>query len=160
MIHSYIAIGSNLANPVQQAQQALMALASVPHCRLLACSRFYRSPPFGPPYNQADYLNAVVALKTTLLPSTLLEALHTIEYQQGRRRTAQRWGPRPLDLDLILYGNEQQQNPQLHLPHPGLTKRPFVLYPLAEIAPDLVLPDGTPLRQLIQQVSDDSLTLY
>lgn len=160
MIRSYIALGSNLANPVQQAQQALAALARLPQCRLLACSRFYRSPPFGPPYPQADYLNAVVALETALLPFTLLEALQHIEHQQGRQRTAQRWGARTLDLDLVLYGNEQQQNPRLHLPHPGLKERPFVLYPLAEIAPDLILPDGTPLSQLLQQVSDASLTLY
>lgn len=160
MIRSYIAIGSNLANPVQQAQQALKALAQLPQCQLLACSRFYRSPPFGPPYDQADYLNAVVALETSLLPLMLLEALQTIEQQQGRQRTAQRWGARTLDLDLLLYGNQQQQNPQLHLPHRGLRERPFVLYPLAEIAPALILPDGTPLTQLLQQISNDSLTLY
>lgn len=147
MVRAYIGLGSNLDDPVQQLHRALEALAQLPQTQRIACSRFYRSAPLGP-QDQPDYVNAVVALDTDLLPEALLDALQAIEAAQGRVRT-RRWGPRTLDLDLLLYGNEVLATPRLTVPHPGLAERNFVLYPLAELVPDLQLPDGQRLEELL-----------
>lgn len=152
----YIGLGSNLNHPWQQIQQALQALNQLPETRLVRHSALYRSTPLGPP-NQPDYLNAVAVLATQLPPLTLLAQLQAIEQQQGRVRTEVRWGPRTLDLDILLYDNQQSQEPLLTLPHAGLYDRNFVLYPLYECTPDLVLPDGQYLSQLIQQCAATGL---
>ncbi len=151
---AYIGLGSNLDNPIHQIKQALLALDALPNTQLRAQSALYRSKPLGP-QNQPDYINAVAVLNTTLSPLALLDMMQTIENQQGRIRGAQRWGPRTLDLDMLLYDNKQLQNPRLTLPHPGLYERAFVLYPLYECAPDLVLPDGQPLSSLIDKDTDN-----
>ena len=144
----YIGLGSNLAEPLAQLRGALAALAELPNSRLLATSSFYASDPLGPA-DQPRYLNAVAALDTQLAPLALLDALQAIELTQGRVRKAERWGPRTLDLDILLFGERLLDEPRLKVPHYHLHARPFVLYPLAELAPDLRLPDGRTLRELL-----------
>ncbi|MEF3192971.1 MAG: 2-amino-4-hydroxy-6-hydroxymethyldihydropteridine diphosphokinase [Halothiobacillaceae bacterium] len=144
---AYIGLGSNLSDPARQVGRALGAIAALPASRLTAASRLYRSPPMGPK-DQPDYINAVAALETTLTPHDLLHALQTIEHDFGRVRL-RRWGERIIDLDLLLYDNVCLDAPELTLPHPGIGERAFVLRPLAEIAPDLVIPGLGPLANLL-----------
>ncbi len=146
---AYIGLGSNLDNPPAQLRRALNALAAWPDCRGMEASPWYRSDPVGPP-GQPDYLNAVARLETRLDPPTLLSALHSIENAQGRVRE-ERWGPRTLDLDLLMHGDRVQNDPQLTLPHPRLHQRAFVLYPLADLDPELRVPGLGPLRQLLRR---------
>ncbi|MBV2134959.1 2-amino-4-hydroxy-6-hydroxymethyldihydropteridine diphosphokinase [Pseudomonas sp. MAP12] len=144
----YIGLGSNLAEPAQQLEAALAALGRLPRCRLVAQSSLYASDPLGPP-DQPRYVNAVAALDCELAPLELLDALQAIELEQGRVRKAERWGPRTLDLDILLFGNLQLDEERLRVPHYHMHARAFVLYPLAEIAPQLVLPDGRALQALL-----------
>lgn len=144
----YIGLGSNLAEPLQQLRDALAALAQLPDTRLLAHSSFYASDPLGPP-DQPRYVNAVAALDTALHPWTLLDALQRIEQEQGRVRKAERWGPRTLDLDILLFGERSIADERLTVPHYHMHARPFVLYPLAELAAELQLPDGRRLSELL-----------
>ena len=132
---AFIGIGSNLDNPLLQVQTALRELAEIPKTALTRSSSLYRTPPMGPP-DQPDYINAVAALTTTLSPTELLDALQALEARHGRVRTIH-WGPRTLDLDLLLYGNETIHTARLTVPHPGIAQRAFVVLPLAEIAPAL-----------------------
>ena len=148
MSRVYIGLGSNLAEPVQQLEAALAALGRLPGCRLAAVSSLYASDPLGPP-DQPRYVNAVAALDCDLAPLQLLDALQVIEREQGRVRKAERWGPRTLDLDILLFGDLQLDEERLTVPHYHMHARAFVLYPLAEIAPQLVLPDGRPLAALL-----------
>ncbi|GIX31903.1 MAG: 2-amino-4-hydroxy-6-hydroxymethyldihydropteridine diphosphokinase [Porticoccaceae bacterium] len=154
---AYVALGSNLADPPQQLARALSALAQLPATHLAAVSRRYRSEPWGP-VPQPPYLNAVAKLITAFEPAPLLAALQGIESAQGRVR-AERFGPRTLDLDLLLYDRLELSTPELTLPHPRLGERPFVLYPLAELDPELVLPDGTPLAALLRRVPPRGIAL-
>ena len=131
---AYIGLGGNLGDALALLASARRAVAAAPGVRELACSSFYRSAPMGPP-GQPDYVNAVMALETALPPHDLLKALQQIEQSHGRVRTGLRWGPRTLDLDILLYGGEQIRDAVLTVPHAGLALREFVLYPLAEIAP-------------------------
>ena len=144
----YIGLGSNLADPVGQLRGALAALGELPGTRLAAVSSLYASDPLGPP-DQPRYVNAVAALDTDLAPLELLDALQAIELAQGRVRKDERWGPRTLDLDILLFGQHQLDEPRLQVPHYHMHARAFVLYPLAEIAPDLRLPDGRALNELL-----------
>lgn len=148
MARVYIGLGSNLAEPRQQLEAALAALGRLPHCRLLAASSLYASDPLGPP-DQPRYVNAVAALDCALSPLALLDALQAIEREQGRERKAERWGPRTLDLDILLFDDLQLDEERLTVPHYHMHARAFVLYPLAEIAPELTLPDGRPLQALL-----------
>ncbi|NPT86865.1 2-amino-4-hydroxy-6-hydroxymethyldihydropteridine diphosphokinase [Escherichia coli] len=150
MTVAYIAIGSNLASPLEQVNAALKALGDIPESRILVVSSFYRTPPLGP-QDQPDYLNAAVALKTTLAPEELLNHTQRIELQQGRVRKAERWGPRTLDLDIMLFGNEVINTERLTVPHYDMKNRGFMLWPLFEIAPELVFPDGTILENLLRK---------
>lgn len=146
----YVGLGSNLAEPLQQLKAALAAIAELPDTRLAATSSFYASDPLGPP-EQPRYVNAVAALDTALAPLQLLDALQRIEQEQGRVRKAERWGPRTLDLDILLFGSRLIAEERLCVPHYHMHARAFVLYPLAEIAPaDLHLADGRTLQQLLQ----------
>ena len=148
---AYIGLGSNLHDPVAQLTRAFAALDALSGSRLLRRSALYRSRPLGPA-GQPDYVNAVAAVATRLAPAALLAALQAIEYRQGRRREgAVRWGPRVLDLDLLLYGEQTICSPQLQVPHPGLARREFVLYPLQEIAPQLVVPGLGRLAELVRR---------
>lgn len=145
----YIGLGSNLGNPQQQLREALAALAQLPHSELLRHSALYSSEPLGPA-DQPRYVNAVALLATHLEPLALLEQLQHIEQTHGRVRKDERWGPRTLDLDILLFGQQQIDIPRLQVPHYHMHARAFVLYPLAEIAgEDLLLPDGNPLSVLL-----------
>ncbi|MGF1713631.1 2-amino-4-hydroxy-6-hydroxymethyldihydropteridine diphosphokinase [Photobacterium chitinilyticum] len=159
MIRAYIAIGSNLGDPVTQAKNAIAALKQVPGVQVVAESSLYSSTPMGP-QDQPDYINAVVAIDTTLAPLALLDQTQAIELEHGRVRKAERWGPRTLDLDIILYGNLLHDCERLTVPHYGMKVREFVLYPLAEIAPDLILPDHTALQTLLNQVDRNGLAIW
>ncbi|MFU2077046.1 2-amino-4-hydroxy-6-hydroxymethyldihydropteridine diphosphokinase [Avibacterium endocarditidis] len=145
----YIALGSNLATPVQQLENALHALQQLPHSQLVAVSHFYQSKPLGP-QDQPDYVNAVACLTTALAPLDLLDQLQRIEQEQGRVRL-RRWGERTLDLDILLYGDEIIQSERLTVPHYDMQHREFVIVPLYEIAPNLTLPDGKNVADLVQQ---------
>ena len=149
MERAYIGLGSNLAEPQEQLHRALTALGELPGCHLVAVSSLYASDPLGPA-DQPRYCNAVAALDTDLEPLQLLDALQAIEQAQGRERKAERWGPRTLDLDILLFGERLIDEPRLTVPHYHLHARTFVLYPLAEIAPsDLRLPDARRLAELL-----------
>lgn len=150
-VRAYVGLGSNLNGPLQQVSGAMAALSALPATRCLARSSLYRSPPLGEAA-QPDYINAVVLLETGLPAHDLLRALQRIEEDQGRvRRAGERWGPRTLDLDLLLYGEEHFDDPQLTVPHPELSRRDFVLYPMSEIDPDLVIPGLGSLRECLQR---------
>ncbi len=154
---AYIGLGSNLADPQAQLQRAITELAQLPQSQLLAQSSLYRSAPMGP-QDQPDYLNAVVALETALPPLALLAELQTVEAAHQRVR-GERWGPRTLDLDLLLYADRTIDLPALTVPHPGLYERNFVLYPLAEIAPGLEIPGLGVLGELLARCERGSLVV-
>lgn len=154
-ISAYIGIGSNLLDPLEQVRQAFRTLESLAKSRCVACSPLYRSEPVGPP-GQPDYINAVAHLETRLTPKALLAALQDIEKRQGRIRTL-RWGPRTLDLDILLYDNLIQDDPYLTLPHPRMHERAFVLYPLRDLNPDLIIPGRGSLDELIQHCPPSGL---
>ncbi len=141
-----IGLGSNLNDPAGQVRAALSALAALPESELVAASSLYRNPPMGP-QDQPDYVNAVALLRTALEPLPLLAELQAIERRQGKR-FLRHWGPRTIDLDLLLYGDRRIREPRLTVPHPGLHERAFVLYPLAEIAPDLMVPGKGRVKDL------------
>lgn len=157
MIRCFIALGSNLQQPLQQVQRAALSLAQLPQSRLLATSRWYQSAAVGPG-EQPDYINGVSELLTDLPALALLSQLQTIEQQQHRQRL-QHWGPRTLDLDLLLYGDSIIAEPTLTVPHPRMLQRNFVLYPLAELAPTLQLPTGVLLKDQLKQCPMDGLQL-
>ena len=136
---AYVGIGSNLQGPARQIENAIGLLAEIPRTHLISVSSSYRSRPFGG-VEQPDFVNAVAALLTRLLPLELLAALQDIENRQGRERDDTRWGPRVLDLDLLVYSDRKVDETGLTLPHPGIGERNFVLLPLGEIAPELVVP--------------------
>ena len=148
----YIGIGSNLDDPVAQVRQALIELSRLPLTQYIAASRLYRSRPVGP-QDQPDFINAVALLQTQLSPLALLDQLQALE-QRHRRVRRQHWGPRTLDLDLLLYGSEKVQLPRLRVPHPELQVRAFVVLPLAELAPQLTLPDGAKVTTLAATLAD------
>ena len=149
MVRCYIGLGSNLEEPRQQVLQALEELAQLPASKLVDASSLYRSDPVGPP-GQPDYINAVACLETTLEAHALLDQLQAIEQAHDRVRKIH-WGPRTLDLDLLLYGDDTISTERLTVPHAFMTERSFVLWPLAEIAPATVLPDGRSLEQLLSK---------
>lgn len=138
-VTAYVGLGSNVDDPIAHIARAFGELAALPDTRLVARSPLYMSPPMGP-QDQPDFINAVAALVTSLAPGALLQALLGIERAHGRQRDGTRWGPRSLDLDLLLYGEQVLHGPDLILPHPGLHERAFVLYPLADIAPQQTVP--------------------
>lgn len=144
----YIGLGSNLAEPRQQLEAALKALSQIPATKVAVVSPLYTSEPLGPP-DQPRYVNAVAALDTDLEPLPLLDALQAIELEQGRVRKDERWGPRTLDLDILLFGDRLIDEPRLKVPHYHMQARAFVLYPLADLAPQLSFPDGRTLPELL-----------
>lgn len=152
MTLAYIAIGSNLASPLEQVNAAVQALGEIPDSRIIAVSSFYRTPPLGP-QDQPDYLNAAVVLETALAAETLLDNTQRIELQQGRVRKAERWGPRTLDLDIMLFGHETINTERLTVPHYDMKNRGFMLWPLFEVAPDLTFPDGISLKAILESLN-------
>lgn len=154
----YIGLGSNLAEPMAQVQQAITELAKLPDTELIAHSPWYCSTAVGPG-QQPDYVNGVACLDTFLPPESLLDALQAIERAHGRVRL-EHWGPRTLDLDILIYGNDIVDTARLQIPHPWLTHRNFVLLPLGDLAPDLILPDGTRIRELLHTISRAGITRF
>ena len=152
MTLAYIAIGSNLASPLEQVNAAVQALGEIPESRIIAVSSFYRTPPLGP-QDQPDYLNAAVVLETALAAEKLLDNTQRIELQQGRVRKAERWGPRTLDLDIMLFGHDVITTERLTVPHYDMKNRGFMLWPLFEVAPDLTFPDGISLKAILESLN-------
>lgn len=134
----FIGLGSNLDNPQQQILSAIEDIAVIEKTSLQQQSSLYSSPPMGP-QDQPDYVNAVVAVETALVPHQLLDVLQQIEQKHGRVRQ-RHWGERTLDLDILLFADKVIEDERLTVPHPGISDRAFVVYPLAEIAPDLQIP--------------------
>ncbi|MCE5232180.1 MAG: 2-amino-4-hydroxy-6-hydroxymethyldihydropteridine diphosphokinase [Mizugakiibacter sp.] len=151
MTPAYVALGSNLGDPRAQVLRGLGALAGLPQTRLLRRSPLYLTPPWGIA-EQPAFVNAVAALETELSPQALLQALLGIERACGRDRSGPRWGPRTLDLDLLLYGDRVLREDDLTLPHPRLAERAFVLRPLADLAPSLHVPGQGRVDALLARV--------
>jgi 2-amino-4-hydroxy-6-hydroxymethyldihydropteridine diphosphokinase len=156
-LRAYVALGSNLDDPVGHVRRALEDLDRIPQTRCLRCSRLYHSRAVGPP-GQPDYVNAVAALETGLHPRGLLATLQGIESAHGRVRGPERWGPRTLDLDLLVYGEWRSPDPLLTIPHPRIAERPFVVFPLQEVEPDLLIPGVGPVRVLAARLTVSGLT--
>jgi len=155
----FIGIGANLGDPVAQVLEACARLAgAVPQTHWIGRSHLYRNPPMGPP-DQPDYVNAVAQLQTHLEPQALLEALQRIEQACGRQRDGAKWGPRLLDLDILLFGDRRIDRPGLQVPHPGIAQRDFVLLPLQELAPDLEIPGHGALADLCQRLNGGGLLM-
>ena len=138
---AYIGLGSNMNEPRTQVLNAVEKLRSLSGgtTRVVAVSKLYGSKPFGP-VKQSDFVNAVVGVLTQLDSPALLREMHAIERALGRPEKHERWGPRVIDLDLLVFGREQRTDPALTIPHPGIVERNWVLYPLADIAPSLDIP--------------------
>lgn len=152
----YIGMGSNLGDCVSLLEQALCHLGELPDSRVECCSSFYRNPPLGPA-DQPDYVNAVCRLLTPLTPEVLLDSLQRLELACGRVRDGNRWGPRTLDLDILLIDDVLISEPKLQVPHPQLVFRSFVLVPLLEIAPDLTIPGRGRISELVKTVDATAL---
>ncbi len=155
-ITAYIGLGSNLDDPIKQVRTAFEELDSIELTCLIKHSSLYRSDPVGPS-GQPDYINAVAQIKTQLEPIPLLRALQAIEHDHRRVRL-ERWGPRTLDLDLLVYADQKINEPDLIVPHIMIAERPFVLYPLAEITPDIKIPGLAPMSELLEQSSKQGLS--
>ena len=149
----YVGVGSNIENPRAQVEKAIDKLRALsPKFRVVLVSPLYGTKPFGP-VAQPDFVNGVVSALTQLDPQTLLKEFQATEAALGRPAERQKWGPRVIDLDLLIYGRERLQAPDLTLPHPGIVERNFVLYPLADIAPDLDVPGLGKVAELKRQVA-------
>ncbi|HEY3986155.1 2-amino-4-hydroxy-6-hydroxymethyldihydropteridine diphosphokinase [Cedecea sp.] len=159
MTLAYIALGSNQASPLEQVSSALDALAAIPQSRMVATSSFYRTPPLGP-QDQPDYLNAAVVLDTDLSAEALLDHTQRIELEHGRVRKEERWGPRTLDLDIMLFGNEVIHTDRLTVPHYDMKNRAFMLVPLLEIAPECRFPDGRSVAEILARLSQEGITRW
>jgi 2-amino-4-hydroxy-6-hydroxymethyldihydropteridine diphosphokinase len=153
-----LGLGSNLADPLAQVRRALQALQQASGLHVRRASGWYRSVPMGPA-EQPDYVNGVVAAETLLSAEALLDQLQRIECAMGRVRTDVRWGPRVIDLDLLLYGSQVIDSQRLQVPHPGIGERAFVLVPLAEVLDeDFVIPGQGRLGTLLRRVARSGLT--
>ena len=155
-IRVYIGIGSNLDNPVAQVLEAVEELEMIPDTILAERSSLYLGKPMGPE-DQPDYVNAVAAMDTLLSAAELHEALIRIEDLQGRTREGDKWGPRIIDLDLLMYGNHSIDTATLTVPHPGMHERDFVIIPLEEVAGNLKIPGRGHLYSLINKCKSHSL---
>jgi 2-amino-4-hydroxy-6-hydroxymethyldihydropteridine diphosphokinase len=153
-VTAYIGLGSNIGDERSNLAKALELLQAVPGVALVKTASYYRSAPLGRT-DQDWYLNTVAEVKTSLEPQQLLEALLDIEIRLGRVRTV-RWGPRIIDLDLLLWDGVRISSPELILPHPRMTERAFVMVPLAELAPDLVL-EGKTAAALAKKLASEQL---
>lgn len=151
---AYIGLGSNMENPQKQLLTALCNIHGHPQISIQQCSHFYASAPMGP-QDQPDYVNSVCKITTSLSPIELLDLLQSIEQSHGRERKGQHWGPRTLDLDILLFNNVSMRNERLILPHYGMAEREFVLVPMFEISPDMIMQDG---KSLAAWVANCSLT--
>ena len=157
-IPAYVGLGSNLDGPSEHIARAFEALAALPDTRLVLRSRLYGSKPFGPVV-QPDFVNAAAGLLTTLALEAFFRALRALEPRLGREPPRERWGPRAIDLDLLVFGEERRAGGELVLPHPGIVERNFVLYPLADIAPELLIPGQGRVRELAARVAPEGIWL-
>ena len=148
-VTAYIGLGSNQGDAVSNICSGVTHIKEIHHTTYSACSSLYRSAPVGY-LDQADFVNAVCQLDTELSAAELLQALQEVENRAGRRRDGVRWGPRILDLDLLLYGNTVMRTESLELPHPRMHERAFVLYPLQEIAPAMDIPGRGNINKLVE----------
>ena len=155
-IPAYVGLGSNLQDPPRQVRAALDALARIPATRLVCQSRLYGSRPMGP-VAQADFCNAAAGLLTQLDAEAFLAALRALETALGREPPRERWGPRVIDLDLLVYGTERHSSATLTLPHPGIAERSFVLRPLCDFAPALMVPGMGYASALAAKLPGDDL---
>lgn len=156
-VQAYVGIGANLGDPEAQVRESFSRLAcELPQTRLTGRSRLFRNPPMGP-QDQPDYVNAVARLHTRLEPLALLEGLQAIECACGRERDGTRWGPRLLDLDLLLFADQVLDLPGLQVPHPRIAERDFVILPLLELASGLQVPGVGTLEQLAERFDGASL---
>ena len=153
---AYVGLGSNLDEPAEQVRRAFAALDQIPETRLVRASSLYGSRPMGP-VSQPDFVNAVAGLLTRLEAADLFAHLRALEQQLGRAPPRERWGPRRIDLDLLLFGQLRIDTPALQLPHPGIVDRNFVLYPLAEVAPELPVPGCGCIAELLARVNPEGL---
>ncbi|QJR81436.1 2-amino-4-hydroxy-6-hydroxymethyldihydropteridine diphosphokinase [Alteromonas pelagimontana] len=154
--HVYIGLGSNLGQSTDLLNSAVDAIGNLADTRVLKKSSLYISAPMGP-QDQPDFINSVCLIETALSPHPLLAQLQQIENSYGRERKGKRWGPRTLDLDVLLYGNQEVNTDDLTIPHYGMAEREFVLVPLFEIAPNMIMPDGNPLSQWVAKCSLEGL---
>lgn len=152
---AYVGLGSNLDTPLDQLDAALQRLSQIRDTGLLRVSRYFRTRPWGRE-DQPDFVNAVAELSTTLSPVELLDALIGIEQAQGRIRI-ERWGPRTLDLDLLLYDSQSLESPRLQLPHPRMHERAFVLAPLADLEPELRIGTHGTVRELLEIIGRNGI---
>ena len=150
---AYVGIGSNLDDPGRHVRRAVDDIAAMTGVCCVSVSSLYRSAPMGPA-DQPDFVNAVVAMLTTRTARELLSGLQSIETTHGRVRSGERWGPRTLDLDILVYGGQVINEPDLTVPHPGMANRNFVLLPLEELAPDLYVPGLGCVSSLADRVAD------
>lgn len=158
-LRAYIGIGANLGDPVAQILDAIQALdTQLPDTAVVARSSLYGNPPWGP-VAQPDYVNAVAEVETRLSPRMLLQGLQQIERAAGRTRDGVRWGPRLLDLDIVLYGDQIIDEADLQVPHPGLVERDFVWFPLLQLNPDLEIPGLGRLQWLSDRHSASRLRM-
>lgn len=153
MTIAYIGVGSNLDYPAVHVSQAINKLSKIENTQLIFASKLYRSKAVGMT-DQPDFINAVVKLDTLLSAQNLLLKLQGIELSHGRVRGGLRFGPRTLDLDVLLFGDEIIDNSSLTVPHPRMFERAFVLVPLAEIEPTLIFPDGSGVQQCLQNIEE------
>ncbi|MBD9367689.1 2-amino-4-hydroxy-6-hydroxymethyldihydropteridine diphosphokinase [Xanthomonas sp. XNM01] len=156
-VRACVGLGANLGDAADSVRAAAAALDALPRTRLLALSRLYRTPAWGRE-DQPDFINAAACVETTLAPSALLQALLEIELAFGRQRDpGDRWGPRTLDLDLLLYGDQVLDLPGLEVPHPRLHERAFALVPLAEIAADAVVPGHGTVHDVLGRIETGAI---
>jgi 2-amino-4-hydroxy-6-hydroxymethyldihydropteridine diphosphokinase len=154
---AYVGIGSNLQSPRERVLEAMERMSALPTTRVELRSHLYRSSPMGP-QDQPDFVNAAAGLLTQLGPQDLLHALLGIERSMGRNRE-ERWGPRVIDLDLLWMIDSAVDEPGLTVPHPGVSMRNFVLYPLADIAPTIKIPRVGPVLELKRDVGGDGISI-
>ncbi|WP_100644363.1 2-amino-4-hydroxy-6-hydroxymethyldihydropteridine diphosphokinase [Alteromonas facilis] len=153
----FVGLGSNIPNPKygspeEQIKEAIHIISQQPDVTLVQASSLYKSAPMGP-QDQDDYVNAVVHISCTCTADALLDTLQQIEQAFGRERKQDRWGPRTMDLDILLFDQQIIQTKRLTVPHYGLAGREFVLVPLFELAPDMVMPDGRPIAMWVTECS-------
>jgi 2-amino-4-hydroxy-6-hydroxymethyldihydropteridine diphosphokinase len=151
MMKAWLGLGSNLQQPDVQLKEALIRLSKIDQLEVLRVSSFYRTPPWGDE-QQDEFINAVAEIETSLEPVRLLRALQSIENTMGRQRSGRRWGPRLIDLDILLYGDLQYQSDELVLPHPRISERAFVLVPLCELDEALEVPGCGSVVNLLQKL--------
>jgi 2-amino-4-hydroxy-6-hydroxymethyldihydropteridine diphosphokinase len=155
-VPAYIGVGSNLDEPAGQVRRALSALEGLARTRLISRSALYLSTPLGS-VAQPDFVNAVAALLTQQDVWQLFRALRSLEIELGRLPPRVRWGPRRIDLDLLLFGRQRVDSPELTVPHPGIVQRNFVLYPLLEVAPELDVPGAGRVAELVARVDSTGI---